>query len=95
MCERRDTSVFFATKARRHEVSRSLVFVAGFFGCVKSGTGHFFCHEGTKTQIFTKSLCGFVANFFRCVKGGTLPSCCFDDGEQSFLGRVSIRYFTE
>ncbi|QTA92825.1 Uncharacterized protein dnm_089180 [Desulfonema magnum] len=66
MCERRDTSVFFATKARRHKVSRSLsvillclcVFAADFFGYVKSGTGRFFCHEGTKTQSFTKSLRG-------------------------------------
>ncbi|QTA85028.1 Uncharacterized protein dnm_010320 [Desulfonema magnum] len=34
------------------------VFVADFFGCVKSGTGHFFCHEDTKLRSFTKSLCG-------------------------------------
>ncbi|WP_207682415.1 hypothetical protein [Desulfonema magnum] len=42
------------------------------------GTGHFFCHEDTKTQSFTKSLCGFVADLFGCVKSGTGHFFCHE-----------------
>ncbi|QTA90991.1 Uncharacterized protein dnm_070550 [Desulfonema magnum] len=62
-CVKGGTHPFFATKARRHKVSRSLSvvplclcgFVADFFGCVKGGTHPFFA---TKARSLTKSFSG-------------------------------------
>ncbi|QTA84589.1 Uncharacterized protein dnm_005880 [Desulfonema magnum] len=52
---------------------------------MKGGTHPFFCHEGTKTQSFTKFLCVFMANFFGCVKGGTHLFFCHEGTKaQSF-----------